>query len=150
MNFQGVMGHEEFGSFVVEGAKDEVAIVLLLSKLGDVMCWRMANSSSAMKKVSIPSGWITSAKGYTLTYQFSLNELDFLQNATVTNWVDLEELVASQRILVRKEGDNDTDKAEEFMTKLKPSEGVSLRFIYSAAAQGAGINLDLVTVQVIV
>ena len=142
------MGHEDFGSFSFSGAKDEVALTLLISKQGDVMSWRMASASSSAKKVSIPSGWITSAKNYVLIYQFVIDELEFLQNSTVTRWMDLEDLVAAQKIIVRKEGDEETDRADEFMAKLKPSEGVSLRFTFSAAAQGVGINLDLVTVQV--
>ena len=96
----------------------------------------------------MPSGWLCPVKNYSLTYHFCVKSLDFIANSTVTPWTDLESLILSQKVTVTKEGDKETDKTDEFLNKLKQTNGVSLRFALSAAAQGVSINLELVTVQV--
>ena len=148
-SFRGVIHHEDFDSFRIEGEKFEASIVLMMSDQGDIMSWKCATSGPPPKRTEIYSSDFTRVKGFVVGFEVSVQNLALLPNSTVSSWEDLEDLVAAEVASVYKEDDaNKEDAKEEFLTKLRATPGVSLRFTISAAPQGLGLNLDLVSIQV--
>ena len=142
--------HEDFDAFRIQGDKTDASVVLMLSDQGDVMAWRFITSGQPPKRTEIFSSDFTRVKGFTICFDVSVQNLALLPNSTVSAWEDLEDLLLADVAQVYKEHDAEKEDAkEEFLTKLRSTPGVSLRFTVSAAPQGLGLNLDLVSIQVI-